>query len=258
MRLEGKVALVTGAGHGIGRAIALAFAREGADIGVNALHQESSEATAQDARALGRRALAVPADVTQADQVDAMVDTVLDKLGRIDILVNNAGGTPRLFLMLDYPVEEWDHAISLNLRSAFLCSRKVGKFMTEQKGGKILNISSGAGYAGIPLRSAYGPAKAGMMNLTMVMAAELGQYNINVNCIAPGVVLTTRIKGLIEKGAFGASGLELLKNKMPLGRLCEPEDVANAAVFLVSDEAGAITGVVLPVDAGMSSYKPLT
>lgn len=254
MRLEGKVALVTGAGSGIGRAIALAFAQEGADIGVNAFHKETAQATAEAVRQLGRRAVAVPADVALADEVDRMVDTVLDKLGKIDILVNNAGGGERVFLMLDYPPEEWDRMVAINLRSTYLCSRRVGQWMAKQRGGKILNMASVNGYGGAPYRSAYAPAKAGIINLTMVMAVELGKYNINVNCLAPGVVLVPRIQRLVEQRVFD---VERVEKQTPLGRLCEPEDVAKAALFLVSEEASAITGVTLPIDAGWLAYRAL-
>jgi len=254
MRLMGKVALVTGAGQGIGRAIALAFATEGADIGVNAFHVETSEATAEAVRKLGRMALPVPADVSLSNEVDTMVETVLDKFGKIDILVNTAGGGFRFFPMIDYPPEDWDRIIAINLRSTYLCSRRVGQWMVKQKAGKILNMASVNGYGGAPLRSAYAPAKAGIMNLTMVMAVELGKYNINVNCLAPGVVLVPRIKRLAEEKLFNLEGV---MNHTPLGRLCEPEDVAKAAVFLVSDEAVAITGVTLPIDSGWLAYRAL-
>ena len=255
MRLKGKVALVTGAGQGIGRAIALAFAKEGADVAVNAFHQETSEATTADIRKLGRRAVAVPADVSIADDVDAMVDKALDALGRIDILVNNAGGTRSLFPVLDYPPEEWDLAVDVNLRGPFLCSRRVGRLMAKQRAGKILNIASITAYAGVPLRGAYGPAKAGVINMTMVMAVELGKYNINVNCIAPGAVMVPRTLRLAEEGGFDMDGA---KAQSPLGKLCEPDDVAKAAVFLVSEDAGKITGVTLPVDAGWLANRTLT
>jgi NAD(P)-dependent dehydrogenase (short-subunit alcohol dehydrogenase family) len=184
-----------------------------------------------------------------------MMDKVLEAFGGIDILVNNAGGTRSLFKVLDYPVEEWDFAVDVNLRGPFLCSRRAGQWMAKQKAGKILNIASVCGYAGVPLRGAYGPAKAGIMNLTMVMAVELGQYRINVNCIAPGLVSVPRILGLAEKGGFD---IDKAKHQTPLGRLCEPEDVAKAAVFLVSEDADNITGVTLPVDAGWLAYKTLT
>lgn len=254
MRLIGKVALVTGAGQGIGRAIALAFAKEGADIAVNAMHKETSEATVEDLRNLGRRAVSIPADVSLPDEVDRMVGKVLDTFGKIDILVNTAGGGSRFFPMLDFPLEEWEKVMALNLRSAYLCSQRVGRLMAEQKAGKILNMASVNAYGGSPLRSAYAPAKAGIVNLTMVMAVELGKYNINVNCLAPGVVLVPRIKRLAEQNVFNLEGV---LSRTPLGRLCEPEDVAKAAVFLVSDEAAAITGVTLPVDAGWLANRTL-
>ncbi len=258
MRLEGKTALVTGAGKGIGRAIALAFAKEGADIGVNALHKETSEDTAEAVRQLGRKAVAVPADVSSTSDVDAMVDTVLDRFGKIDILVNCAGGGvpggQRRSLIFEFPPEEWDRVVAINLRSTYLCSRRIGQLMVKQNGGKILNMASVNAYAGAPFRSAYAPAKAGIVNLTMVMAVELGKYNINVNCLAPGVVPTDRILHVAKMGGFD---MERVISLTPLGRLCEPDDVAKAAVFLVSDEANNITGVTLPVDAGWLAYRAL-
>ncbi len=253
--LEGKVALITGAGQGIGRAIALSFAAEGADIAVNALHKETVESTAAEIRELGRNVATVPADISIEPEVDAMVGNTLDALGRIDILVNNAGGTRSLHPMLDYPPEEWDRAVNVNLRGTFLCSQRVGRLMAKQRAGKILNIASITAYAGVPLRSAYGPAKAGIINLTMVMAVELGKYNINVNCLAPGLVLVPRIQGLAEKGGFD---IEKARSQTPLGQLCEPHDVAQAALFLVSEGAGKITGVTLPVDAGWLAFRTLT
>jgi NAD(P)-dependent dehydrogenase (short-subunit alcohol dehydrogenase family) len=254
MKLAGKVALVTGAGQGIGQGIALAFAKEGADIGVNALHVETSEATAEAVRKLGRKAVVVPADVAQSDEVDRMVSAVLEKLGKIDILVNNAGGALRLFTVLEYPPEEWDRVIAINLRSTYLCSRRVGQWMAKQKAGKILNISSVTGIGGGSFRGAYAPAKAGIINMTMVMAVELGKYNINVNCLAPGLVLVPRIKRLAEEEGFN---FEVIINNTPLGRAIEPDDVAKAAIFLVSDAASAITGVTLPVDGGWLAYRAL-
>ena len=254
MRLRGKVALITGAGQGIGRAIALAFAQEGADIAVNALHKETSEATAEEIRKLGQRVVSIPADVSLPHEVAQTVAMVLDALGTIDILVNTAGGGSRFFPMLDFPLEDWERVMALNLRSAYLCSQCVGRWMAKQNAGKILNMASVNAYGGSPLRSAYAPAKAGIVNLTMVMAVELGKYNINVNCLAPGVVLVPRIKRLAEQKVFNLEGVV---SRTPLGRLCEPEDVAKAAVFLVSEEAAAITGVTLTIDGGWLANRTL-
>ena len=254
MRLMGKVALVTGAGQGIGRAIALAFGKEGADIAVNAMHKETSGATVEDLMKLGRKAVSIPADVSLPDEVDRMVGKVLDTFGKIDILVNTVGGGSSFFPMLDFPLEDWERVTALNLRSTYLCSQRVGRWMAKQNSGKILNMASVNAYGGSPLRSAYAPAKAGIVNLTMVMAVELGKYNINVNCLAPGVVLVPRIKRLAEQKVFNLEGV---LSRTPLGRLCEPEDVAQAAVFLVSDEAAAITGITLTIDAGWLANRAL-
>jgi len=149
--------------------------------------------------------------------------------------------------MLEFPPEEWDRGVAINLRSTYLCSRRVGQWMVKQKAGKILNMASVNGYGGARFRSAYGPAKAGIMNLTKIMAVELGEFNINVNCLAPGVVLTSRIQSRAKQGGFN---LERVIADTPWGRLSEPDDAAQAAIFLVSDEASSISGVTLPVDAG--------
>ncbi len=252
MKLSGKVALVTGAGRGIGRAIALALAREGANIGVNAAHLSSAEGTAKAVRELGRRAIAIEADVSEADQVDKMVNRVINELGGIHILVNNVGGSiEELVPTVEQSLEKWDRTMSTNIRDTYLCCRQVGKWMIAHRMGKIINIASIAGMGGWPTFTAYSPAKAAVINMTQDLAVEWGKYNINVNCIAPGFVMTDLIKKFIKEGHYDS---EALQKRTPLGRLATPEDIGNAAVFLVSDEAKQITGVTLPVDGGWTAY----
>ena len=264
MKLKGKVALITGAARGIGRAHALRLAGLGADIAINDIDMESykefeenitASSVVDEIKNLGVRAIGIESDVGKKENAEELIRKVTDELGRIDILVNNAGGTQTLFQMIDYPLEEWDRAVNVNLRGTFICSQRVGQWMAKQRAGKILNISSITAYAGVPLRGAYSPAKAGIINMTMVMAVELGKYNINVNCIAPGAVMVPRTLRLAEEGGFDMDGA---KAQSPLGKLCEPDDVARAAVFLVSEDAAKITGVTLPVDAGWLANRTLT
>lgn len=252
MKLKDKVALVTGAGRGIGQGIALVFAKEGADIAVNASHLSSAEGTAKAVRELGRKAIAIEADVSEADQVEKMVKKVIKEFGGIHILVNNVGGSlEELVPTLEQSLEKWDRMLETNLRDTYLCCREVGKWMVSHKTGKIINIASIVGMSGWPTWTAYGPAKAGVINMTMALAVEWGKYNINVNCIAPGFILTDLIKQFMAEGHYD---VEALIKRTPLGRLGTPEDIGNAAVFLASEDAKQITGVTLPIDGGWTAY----
>jgi NAD(P)-dependent dehydrogenase (short-subunit alcohol dehydrogenase family) len=246
MRLEGKVALVTGAGSGIGQAIALLFAKEGADIAVNDIDLSSAEETAGAVKQIGRKAIAVRADVAKADEVDAMVDRVINELGGVHILVNNAGIPVHGPLLGEQTPENWDRVVGVILRGTYLCSRRVGQWMVSRKTGKIVNISSVAGIAGSPTLTSYGAAKAGVINLTRALAVDWGKYNINVNCIAPGVIDTPLTQRTFARWLTP----EQITEPIPLGRMGEADEVAKAALFLVSDDAGYITGVTLPVDGG--------
>lgn len=250
MKLSGKVGLVTGAGRGIGRAIAFALAAEGADIGVNDADLSSAEATAKAVKKLGQRAIAIEADVSEADQVEEMVNRVIDELGGIHILVNNAGVFLEVVPTVEQSLEKWDRTMSVNVRGTYLCCRQVGKWMIAHSMGKIINIASIAGMRGVPMRTAYAPSKAAVINMTQDLAVEWAKYNINVNCIAPGPIVTDLIKNFIKKGILD---LETLQRRTPLGRLATPDDIANAVVFLASDQANCITGVILPVDSGLAA-----
>ncbi len=250
MRLEGKVALVTGAGAGIGEAIALLFAGEGADIAVNDIDLPSAERTAAAVKKKGRKAIAVKADVAKEDEVDAMVERVIAEMGGVDILINNAGlGDIHGPLLEVQTPENWDRVVAVILRGTYLCSRRVGKWMAEQKSGKIVSISSVAGMKGVPTMASYGAAKAGVINLTSSLAVDWGRYNINVNSIAPGLIDTP----LTQRTVATWASLEQINERNPLGRMGEAVEIAQAALFLVSDEAAYITGVTLPVDGGMSA-----
>jgi NAD(P)-dependent dehydrogenase (short-subunit alcohol dehydrogenase family) len=246
--LKGKVALVTGAGSqiGFGKAIALQLAKEGCAVAVNDIDLDGAKKTAAEAEKLGRKALAVRADVTSGEAWDAMVGEVLDKFGRIDILVNNAGGCSPFKPFLEMTDKDWDFDIAINLRSTRNGIRAVLPHMIKQKGGKIVNITSGAGINGGMFTSGYAAAKAGVIALTMSVAKEAGPEGINVNCVSPGPANT----GFAKNAPPGL--LDNFPKTLPLRRLTTVEDVANAVTFLVSDAASDITGQVLVVSGGVS------
>jgi 3-oxoacyl-[acyl-carrier protein] reductase len=242
-QLKGQVAIVTGASRGIGRAIALALASAGANVGVNyASSSSAADAVVAEIVDMGADAIALKADVSQADQVDAMVSAVMDKWGRIDVLVNNAGIT-RDTLLLRMKLEDWQAVINLNLTGVFLCTKAISKVMLKQKSGRIINISSVVGEMGNPGQANYSAAKAGVLGFTKAMAKELASRSITVNAVAPGFIATDMTHGLQTD--------EVLKF-IPLNRLGQPEEVAGLVRFLAADPAAAyITGQVLNVDGGM-------
>ncbi len=254
MRLANRVSLITGASRGIGRAIALAYAREGADVVVNySSSVEAAEKVADEVRALGRRALVVQADVADKAAVEEMVGKTIREFGRIDILVNNAG-MAIVGPSIELEESQWRRGLDVLLTGVFFCSQAAGKEMIKQKSGKIVNIASMAGLVGIPERACYISAKAGVIGMTRVLAVEWAQYNININSICPGFIKTDIIAGLIERGLYDEKTLNTLT---PLGKIGEPDDVANIAVFLASDESKNITGQSIVTDGGWSTYKYL-
>lgn len=252
MRLADSVALVTGGGSGIGRAISECFAREGARLVVADLNLTGAEETVARIAAGGGGAIAVEADVADADAVGMMVKRALDAYGRIDVLVNNAAASRGDDVQAIEP-ETWDWNLAVVLRSAFLCSRAIVPGMIERRRGAIVNIASVNGLTGLG-EEGYSAAKAGMINLTQNMAIKYGQYGVRANVICPGTIRTpiwgTRVAQ--RPGIF-----DELAKWYPLGRVGEPEDVAKAALFLASDDAAWITGAVLPVDGGLmaGSYR---
>ena len=251
MRLKNKVSLVTGASRGIGKAIALAYAREGADVVVNcSASVEAAEKVAEEVKSLGRRALVVQADVSNKAEVEEMVSKVIKEFGRIDVLVNNAGMAV-VGPSVDLEESRWRRGIDVLLTGVFFCSQAVAKGMIKQKSGKIVNIASMAGTVGIPERACYVSAKAGVIGLTKALGIEWAIHNINVNAICPGYVKTDIIKGLIERGLYQEKTLNTLT---PLGKIAEPEDVANLAVFLASEESKNITAQSIVTDGGWSTY----
>ena len=245
MRLAGKVALVTGAQQGIGRAIAVALARDGADVGVNYLDDPSAaERVADEVRALGRRAIAVQADVSQAAGVHAMVRTLVDALGPPEVLVNNAGVFPRASF-LDLEEREWDQVLDINLKGSFLCAQAVGRALVAAKRpGAFVNISSSA-VRGDPRGVHYSASKAGIVGLTRAMALALAPHGIRVNAIAPGLTDTAQPRYGNTEEQIAARAREI-----PLGRMAQPEEIARVAVFLTTSGADWITGELIHVNGG--------
>ncbi|HIK42103.1 3-oxoacyl-[acyl-carrier-protein] reductase [Thermoleptolyngbya sp. M55_K2018_002] len=242
-RLAGQVAIVTGASRGIGRAIALALAAEGAKVAVNyASSSGAADAVVAEIAGAGSEAIALQADVSKADQVDALFNAVMEKWGRVDVLVNNAGIT-RDTLLLRMKPEDWQAVIDLNLTGVFLCTRAASKIMLKQKSGRIVNISSVVGLMGNPGQANYSAAKAGVIGFTKSVAKELAPRGITVNAIAPGFIATDMTHGLDS---------DSILKMIPLGRYGQAEEVAGATRFLAADPAAAyITGQVLNVDGGM-------
>jgi meso-butanediol dehydrogenase/(S,S)-butanediol dehydrogenase/diacetyl reductase len=250
MRFDNKCALITGGGSGIGRAVCLAFAREGAEVGVADVSLEGAEATAQEVRGQ-RKALALQVDVTNPAAVKDMVDRAVAELGGIDILVNSAG-VREIVPFLQLPFAEWQRVIATNLTGTFLCSQAVAQHLVERgRGGKIVNLASVAGLMAVPNRAAYVSSKHAVVGLTKEMAMELGDKNIQVNAIAPGVVETAMTASYFGNAELVAS----LKKVHPAGRWAQPEEIAGLILFLASAEANFITGATFPIDGGFAAGK---
>lgn len=244
-KFTGKTAVVTGASRGIGRAIALLLASEGAKVTVNySGSQQRAEEVVQEIEANGGQAIAVQADVTSADSVKELMAKTLEAFGTIDLLVNNAGITKDNLLMR-MKEDEWDSVIDTNLKGVFLCTKAVSRQMMKQRAGRIVNLASVVGIAGNPGQANYVAAKAGVIGLTKTTAKELAARGITVNAVAPGFITTDMTE------ALGDDMKEQLLSGIPLGSLGEPQDVAKAVAFFLSDDASYITGQVLNVDGGM-------
>lgn len=251
MRLKGKVAIVTGSAGGVGKACAMALAKEGVDVVINDVNQDAINKTVEEVKTLERRCTGIAADVSNKIQVESMIKKVIEEWVRIDILVNNAGGalhTPARFE--DVTEKDWDKVMDVNLKGAFFCCKAVVPYMIRQGEGRIINISALAGRTAASLAGIqYTSAKAGLGGLTRHLAKEMGKYGIYVNAIAPGITLSgPRVEGL-----WNAKSEEEKKRvlvSIPLGRLGKPEDIANVVVFLASDEASYITGATIDVNGG--------
>jgi 3-oxoacyl-[acyl-carrier protein] reductase len=244
-RLEGKVAVITGAGRGIGASIARRFAAEGASVALNSL-TDSAAKVAEDISASGGKAIAVQGDVSKADDVARIIEAAVASYGRIDILVNNAGIT-RDGLVMRMSEEDWDAVLDTNLKSVYLCCRAALRPMLKSRnGGRIINLSSVTGLAGNVGQANYAASKAGIIGLTKSLAKELATRQVTVNAIAPGYIATDMAAQMTDQAK------QSVLNRIPLGALGSPEDVAAVAAFLASDEAHYITGQTLTVDGGMT------
>jgi len=246
VRLKDKKAIVTGGGRGIGRAVALAFAREGADVVVNYQSNDvAANEVVEEIQSLGRRAIPIKTDVSSYHEVKIMVDRTVQELGGVDILVNNAG-VSKPSMLLDMPEESWDRVINIHLKGTFNCSQIAARYMKEKKWGRIINVISTAGLFGTVGQINYASAKAGIIGFTKSASRELGKFNINVNALCPGVTLTEMTEKLRTDERFQKRYLE----RIQLGRFAEPEEIAPGFIFLASEEASYITGHVLNVDGG--------
>ncbi len=246
-KLAGKTALVTGASRGIGRAIALAFAREGADVACNYRHSPAeAESLVAEIDAMGRRAFAVQADVAVADEVQRMVDTTMERFGQIDILVNNAGFAT-LYTVEEMPIEAWDEIIAVHLRGTFLVTRLVLPQMLDRGRGRIINISSQLAYSGRENWSHYCAAKAGIIAFTKVLAHEVSRRGVYANCIAPGPIATDIVP---RTGPPDPEAEARFADSLPIGRIGTVDEVAPTAVFLASDDSTYYVGQTLGPNGG--------
>jgi NAD(P)-dependent dehydrogenase (short-subunit alcohol dehydrogenase family) len=245
MKLNNKIAIVTGAGQGMGKAIALTFAREGADVAVIDINLANVEGTASEVKALGRRSMVFQTDVSKEMEVNRMVEQVINEWGGVDILVHNAGiGNTRM--VEDMTEKEWHHVLGVNLDGAFFCSKAVLQSMKGRGGGKIVFVASMAAKSmSIAACAAYTSSKAAILGFCRHLAFEVGPYKINVNAVCPGGTLTPKLR-------ISPEDLQKMKENVPLRDVCTAQDMANAVLFLVSDDSRMITGTTVDVDAGQS------
>ncbi|MGD0175901.1 MAG: 3-oxoacyl-ACP reductase family protein [Candidatus Bathyarchaeia archaeon] len=254
MRFEGRVAVVTGASRGIGRTTALALAKEGCNVVIGyEKNREKAHEVVQAAKESGVRAIAVACDVSIRNDVETMFKNTVQEFGKVDILVNNAGidyGTK----LLETTDEVWDRTLDVNLKGVFLCTQVAARYMIQRRYGKVVNIASNSGF-GIAVwgETAYAASKAGIIQMTKTAAFELGEYGINVNCVAPGAVNTEMLKGNMTDQEY-AQFLDARKKITSLGSIAEPDDVANVVLFFASDESRFVTGKTLLVDGGRRDF----
>ncbi len=246
--LKEKVAVVTGGGMGIGQAIAVALAQEGANIVIFDIDMEAAKETACKIEDMGQEVLVCEADVSKAPSVDKATDQTLERFGHIDILINNAGITHPAVSILDLDLEFLDKVTDVDLKGVYICSRRIGKEMVGRQSGVIVNISSVTALTPVPL-VVYAPVKSAVIMLTRILARDWAQKGVRVNAIAPGYILTPLLQGMFDKGLRNP---DTILSHVPMKKFIMPSDIADAAVFLCSEKARFITGVTLPVDAGFS------
>jgi NAD(P)-dependent dehydrogenase (short-subunit alcohol dehydrogenase family) len=247
--LTDNVALVTGAARGLGRAIALALAQAGADVGLGLRDVNTGGGLVREIEQLGRRALPLQMDVTRSDQVSRAIEAIVDQFGKLDILVNNAGGGASN-LAENVREEDFDQTVALNLKGTFFTSQAAGRIMIRQKSGRIINLSSQAGFVALPTESVYCMTKAGISHLTKCLAVEWGKYNITVNAVAPTFIRTPGTEEALADPQFRK---EVIEHIAALHRIGEPADVTGAVVFLASPAASLITGHTILIDGGWTA-----
>ena len=248
MNLDNKIAIVTGAGQGIGKAIAIRLAEAGADVAIMDLSTDAAKSVAREIESIGRRSLPIQADVSQSKDVNAAVEQVISTFDRVDILVNNAGIAGRTLPLTDLEETDWDAVIGVNLTGVFLCCKAVIAPMIAQDYGRIVNIASIAGKEGNPTLIPYSVSKGGVITLTKALAKEVTDYNIRVNAVSPAVIQTPILEGMAQ------STVDYMVSKIPLGRVGKPQEVAAVVNFLASDEASFVTGECYDVSGGRATY----
>jgi 3-oxoacyl-[acyl-carrier protein] reductase len=250
LKLQNKVALVTGSGRGIGRAIALKFAEEGASLVINSLHEENCASVKREIESRGGRAMSAPCDVSDERSVAELFQRIEREYGGLDILVNNAG-INIVRPALEMTEADWDRVLSVNLRSMFICSRSAAALMIPRKGGRIINIASLVGINPFPNRAPYATSKAGAIMLTRELAIEWGKHGITVNSIAPGFILTDMLRERISEGSIND---KVILKRVPADRFGTVDDIAHSALFLAEDDTSYVTGQCLTVDGGYTAY----
>jgi 2-hydroxycyclohexanecarboxyl-CoA dehydrogenase len=262
VKLKDKVAIITGGGTGIGKAISFAFAKEGATVAVAARNLSRLEEVVKDIKAKGGKAKAIQTDISAHEQIKRMVAQTIDEFGQIDILVNNAArGTFNNADVADMNLDEWHDSLATNLTGTMLCSREVLKYMIPRRGGNIINVSSVAGISGVPRESPYAASKWGVIGFTETLAIEVGKHNIRVNCISPGATRTQEFEDWVKTAAKSAGiSYEAVMSKLTdnnaLKRIAETEEIAACIVFLASDDSSAITGHNLVASCGFHITHP--